>query len=318
MAHRLFLSHDSSDHNRAEILARAINRITLNQLIVWHSSDCSGGGGLKPGNVWLDEIRTRLSQSRAVVVLLTKRSLSKPWVLFESGFGAANPQCDVIPVCVGIDSLSDVPFPLAMYQAYQLSDYASLKRFTEKLLNSYEISFDEEMAKPVLVETIKLLVKEDSEAEKAVQSSHPDRSSMQDAVVEIKEHLDKRLIGLLSSGLIASGDSATSGGWYSVPIEIDFPNLQTTQHLEIGRETSLQEVLDNVYQMLNDIVEPFTYMKDWIIKEVHSRKNMVVREVANWIPATAIFTESRRWKVIPLTQPYSPEDSTDVDRWYYS
>ena len=318
MAHRLFLSHDSSDHNQAEILAIAINRITLNQLTVWHSSDCSGGGGLKPGNVWLDEIRTRLSQSRAVVVLLTKRSLSKPWVLFESGFGAANPQCDVIPVCVGIDSLSDVPFPLAMYQSYQLSDYASLKRFAEKLLNSYEISFDEEMAKPVLVETIKLLVKEDSDAEKAVQSSHLDRSSMQDAVVEIKEHLDKRLIGLLSSGLIASGDSATSGGWYSIPIEIDFPNLQTTQHLEVGRETSLQEVLDNVYQMLNDTVEPFTYMKDWIIKEVHSRKNLVVREVANWIPATAIFTESRRWKVIPLTHPYSPEDSTDVVRWYYS
>jgi len=84
MTHKLFLSHDSNDRDQAQILATALTRITLNQLVVWHSSDESGSGGLKPGNVWLDEIRLRLNQSRAVVVLLTKRSIAKPWVLFET------------------------------------------------------------------------------------------------------------------------------------------------------------------------------------------------------------------------------------------
>jgi TIR domain-containing protein len=131
--HQLFLSHDTRDRERAAILARMISRVSLGQIAVWHSSDQSASGGLVPGHVWLDEIRNRLEASKAVVVLLTPTSLSRPWILFESGFGAAQKHCDVIPVCVGVDRLGDVPFPLAMYQSYQLSDYESLKRFTEKL-----------------------------------------------------------------------------------------------------------------------------------------------------------------------------------------
>jgi hypothetical protein len=100
MEHQLFLSHDSRDHIRADIIAKAISRMTLFQINVWHSSDESSAGGLKPGNVWLDEIRKHLGNSKAVVVGLTPTSISRPWLLFESGFGAANPQCDVIPVCI--------------------------------------------------------------------------------------------------------------------------------------------------------------------------------------------------------------------------
>jgi len=44
-------------------------------------------------------------------------------------------------VCVGIDSQTSVPYPLGMYQTYQLVDYDSVKRFAEKLLGKYEVSF---------------------------------------------------------------------------------------------------------------------------------------------------------------------------------
>ena len=86
MPHQLFLSHDSRDRVRAGVLATAITRMTLGQITVWHSSDGSGTGGLQPGHVWLDEIRTRLAASKAVVALLTPTSIARPWLLFESGF----------------------------------------------------------------------------------------------------------------------------------------------------------------------------------------------------------------------------------------
>jgi hypothetical protein len=87
--------------------------------------------------------------------------------------------------------------------------------------------------------------------------------------------------------------------------------------IEIGGETSLQEVLDNIYRMLGNTVEPFIYLKDWIVKENNSGVNLVVKEIAGWIPATTVLIPSRNWKVVPLNKPYSPTDSDDTDHLYY-
>src|SRR5260221_4033768 len=114
MPHHLFLSHDSRDESLANAIGSALQRLTLGQISVWHSSDGSGHGGLKPGQVWLDEIRAQLAKSKSVVALLAPRSVAKPWLLFESSFGAAHRECDVIPVCVRIDSHASVSYSLAM------------------------------------------------------------------------------------------------------------------------------------------------------------------------------------------------------------
>ena len=196
MPHELFLSHDSRDKEKSEVLAQTITRATLGQIVVWHSSDATATGGLRPGNVWLDEIRRRLASSKAVVVLLTPISLSRPWLLFESGFGAAQPSCDVIPVCIGVDSGTDVPFPLAMYQAYQLSDYDSLKRFAAKLFANYDIKFDEQMCRPVLEECVQKLAQSNEESLAPKKRPEP---TLSDAIFELKEHLDIRLFSLLGS-----------------------------------------------------------------------------------------------------------------------
>src|ERR1700734_3455156 len=101
---KVFLSHDSRDSDLAGVLGRTLSRVTLGQIEPWFSSDGSAGGGLRPGSIWLDDIRKRLQDSKAVVALLTPRSLLRPWLLFETGFAAANAHCEVIPVAVGVDS----------------------------------------------------------------------------------------------------------------------------------------------------------------------------------------------------------------------
>src|ERR1044071_6009318 len=93
---KIFISHDARDAEIAGMLGRVLSRITLGQIETWHSSDGSSGGGIRPGSVWLDDIRRRLQESKALVALLTPRSVSKPWLLFEAGFAAANQNCEVI------------------------------------------------------------------------------------------------------------------------------------------------------------------------------------------------------------------------------
>lgn len=307
MAHQLFLSHDSRDRVKADVIAHAIARITLGQITVWHSSDNSADGGLRPGNVWLDEIRSRLASSKAVVALLTPTSITRPWLLFESGFGAAQPACDVIPVCIGIDSANDVPFPLAMYQSYLLSDYESLKRFLQKLLSKYDIRFDDEMAKPVLLNAVKQLSQaEETEPQHLSRAKEP---TVGQAVAELKEHIDKRLVSLIP-------DESNSGLWsesarrYNVAIDLNLTaRATTTQFIEVTDTTSVQDVLDHIYFMLDGEVGARKYLEQWVLRDLRTGDHLVVREVQSRIPAHAIFAPSSKWEVVKLPKPYTATDT---------
>ena len=149
MSQQVFLSHDSRDRELAKITAETVSRVSLKQIEIWYSSDSSSYGGLKPGQVWINEIRSRLLASRAILILLTPNSVQRPWVYFESGFGYFNQECQVVPICVGI-SLTAVPDPLAMFQCYELNSVELFSQFCMKFFSYLQINFDEEMASPVL------------------------------------------------------------------------------------------------------------------------------------------------------------------------
>jgi TIR domain len=306
MSHQLFLSHDSRDRVKADVIANAIGRMTLGQIAVWHSSDTAPDGGLRPGHVWLDEIRSRLASSKAIVALITPASVSRPWLMFESGFGAAQPACDVIPVCVGIDSASGIPFPLAMYQSYLLSDYDSLKRFAQKLLSNYGIRFDEEMAKPVLLNAVKQLSQaEESESAQQSKSKEP---SVAQAISELKEHIDKRFVSLISSDSGAGATPAVAPR-YNIAIDLNLTSQATsTQFIEITGEASVQEILDRVYFMLDGEVGAWKYLVQWVLRDLSTTEHLIVREVQYRIPAQAVFTPSSKWEVVRLSKPYMATD----------
>lgn len=304
MTHQLFLSHDSRDRGRADVLAHMIKRISLRQIDVWHSSDQSQGGGLMPGHVWLDEIRRRLTGSRAVVALITPTSISRPWLLFESGFGAAQHGCDVIPVCIGVDRLADIPFPLAMYQAYQLSDYEALKRFAEKLTSRYDVAFDEQMSRSVLLEALTKLTQDGAGGSENAEA--PKEMTLSEATVSIKEHIDKRIVSLMSAET-ASTKSKASG--YTVPINL--PGKQKTQYVEVESDTTVSNILDRIYFMLDGKVTAYRYLEEWMLIESTSKVRMVIRELESQIPASIVFQPGTAWDVKMLTKPYSARDSRE-------
>jgi hypothetical protein len=307
MPHKLFLSHDSRDRERAKAIAQAVQRLTLGQISVWHSSDDGPNGGLRPGQVWLDEIRRQIADSRALVVLLTPQSLNRPWLLFEAGFGAAQANCAVIPVCVGIDSVADVPFPLAMYQAFQLADYDSLKRFIEKLLAMHQIPFDEAMARPVLEEAIAALTRETLEGE--VVHAAPSDPSLTQALDSLREYLDRRFAQVISASADNGTAPASSSARYNVAVDLNLKSeAPRVQHVEIGPDTTVQDVLDNIYFMLNGEVGARKYLEQWVLRDLGTKEHLVIREMQYRVPAMSVFRAGSKWAVIKLAKPYSPTD----------
>jgi len=269
MKHSFFISHYSGDKDVAELIARTLRRISLNQLNPWFSSDTTEVGGLRPGDMWFTEIIGRLSESKAIIIILTPYSIEKHWLYFESGVAEALKNCSIIPVCVGIRR-EDIFPPLGLYQCYQLSDYRSLKEFIGKVLARFQISFDEEMAKPVLEVMLKELLAKSFDDIHANQKKEPDFTQM---LGEIKEHFDRRYIDLiekLNSNVISDNKPLTQitipSTTFTLTLNIKFPKYQSTQYIEVRQEDSVGDVLDPIFFLISSFISPFTYLEKWVIR----------------------------------------------------
>lgn len=76
---------------------------------------------LLAGDNWLRTIEEALKNSEIVLSLLSKRSISKPWVNFEAGAGWLGGK-RVIPVCIGDQKKGALPNPYSHWQGVNLPD----------------------------------------------------------------------------------------------------------------------------------------------------------------------------------------------------
>jgi hypothetical protein len=210
---KVFLSHDHRDAALAKAVAPAIQRATLGQLDVWFTSDEGPAGGIQPGALWLDELRIQLEASGLLIALVTPQSAARPWLLFEVGFGVAQADCEVVPLVIGLADLSDLPFPLAMYQAFSFSDLDAIRRFLQKLLARFDIRFDEEMVEPVVQATARAVGKVVASWE-----NPPTPSGLNDTTLDgLGNYLDKRFFDL--TDILADKDQGdTTLGHYTVEL----------------------------------------------------------------------------------------------------
>jgi len=317
MSHIFFISHYSKDKPIAELFSNALRRITLEQINPWFSSDSLGG--LKPGDIWFNQIISKINQSKAVVSLLTPYSISRPWVYFESGIGQALQDCEIIPVCIGVKRDSILP-PLGLYQCYQLNDYRSVVDFFSKLLTLFEIKFDEEMSKVVIekfVSEISQIVFEKEE------NNEENKETIEKLVENFKSHIDKRFWEILerpasqmensdlsqSHNVISERNNEIS---YSVLFDIDFDDFRNEGlYVDIRTNDTFENVTNTLFYMLRPHVNPYSYMEEWVIIEPETNKHLIIREIQGRIPATSIFKSGTNWKIIKLTNPYNALDSSN-------
>ncbi|HXQ36466.1 MAG TPA: PAS domain S-box protein [Anaerolineales bacterium] len=187
MAPKIFLSHAGSDKKIAKLLAETLSRISLRQISIWFSSDPSAAGGIKPGQVWMEEIKTQLVASQVTLVLLTPNSLDRPWLYFESGYGFSNRKGQVIPLCLGMEH-SQVPLPLAIFQCFEINTFESFTHFCKKLFALLHIRFDEEMSASILHEAVNDLVSASTQANAGRMKSENDVTKLRNQL-EIYEEM---------------------------------------------------------------------------------------------------------------------------------
>ena len=108
---RVFVSHAAED---AEEVGSVISSLQshLPQVAFFVST----AGSLKPGEQWWDAIQENLMRADAVLVVLSRRSSSRPWLFFESGAAWAR-SVPVIPVLLDELAPSHIPAPLSFFQA---------------------------------------------------------------------------------------------------------------------------------------------------------------------------------------------------------
>lgn len=321
MAHKFFISHYGGDKNIAELFSNALRRITLEQISPWFSSDDDRNSGLKPGDIWFNQILDKITQSKAVVTLLTPNSVNRPWIYFESGIGQALNDCEVIPVCIGVKR-DDILAPLGLYQCYQLNDYRSVVEFFSKLLTLFEVKFDEEMSKIIIEKLVSDISKISFNAENLKEE---EKERIEGIIENLKNHIDKRFLEIIEKPkyqIVGDGlnlkikeneiqqiKNSTEVG-YSVSFDIDFPGFKNKNlYLEIRQEDTFQDITDSLYFMFKGTIPAYTYLEEWIIVEYNTDIHVVIREIADKIPAKVIFRPNTKWKIVKLYQPYSGLDS---------
>jgi TIR domain-containing protein len=117
---RLFVSFVHED----EKVALAVQNLLQSELNlreeVFLSSDKSQ---VYAGDYWLQKIKEGLAAAELVILMLSKRSVARPWVNFEAGAAWLTDKT-IIPVCYGDLSKGVLPHPYSAIQALNLPSEA--------------------------------------------------------------------------------------------------------------------------------------------------------------------------------------------------
>jgi hypothetical protein len=111
---RIFISYVHEDEEVARMLQ-------------WLIFDCTGISPflsndrwhVMAGEVWLNKITAALEEADVVVLMLSQRSVGRPWVNFEAG-AAWLAKKPIIPCCYGNLSKDHLPHPYSAIQAVNL------------------------------------------------------------------------------------------------------------------------------------------------------------------------------------------------------
>lgn len=127
---KLFISHV---HEEAEIANAVLKFLKVFKLDAFLSSD---QWQVRAGERWFDRIATELSEATLVILLLSKYSVTRPWINFEAGWAWGKDKV-AIPLCYGGLMKGAMPRPYSDLQGLELrTDYYDLVKDCYLYLNN--------------------------------------------------------------------------------------------------------------------------------------------------------------------------------------
>lgn len=114
----VFISHDSRDAKLAEAFSKLLRSVSAGMLKSFRSSDNKGREGIEFGDEWYKRLMERLDSASDVVCLFTKRSVARPWILYEAGVAKGKLNKPVLGLALGIslNAITTGPGPFFQFQ----------------------------------------------------------------------------------------------------------------------------------------------------------------------------------------------------------
>src|SRR5271170_5418271 len=112
----IFISFIHEEKGYAEAAKEFLTRIFDKNVTPFMSSDQFQ---VFAGENWLERIMDELKTAKVVVLMVSKKSVTRPWVNFEAG-AAWMKGITIIPVCYGGLSGNELPKPYSSLQAVNL------------------------------------------------------------------------------------------------------------------------------------------------------------------------------------------------------
>jgi hypothetical protein len=112
----VFISHDTRDSELAEAFSNLLKSVSAGVLKSFRTSDRKGNQGIEYGVEWYPEIIKNIQGASDVVCLLTKRSVNRPWILFEAGMAKGKLDTPILGVALGIELKDASTGPFAQFQ----------------------------------------------------------------------------------------------------------------------------------------------------------------------------------------------------------
>ena len=112
----IFISHDTRDAELAEAFSNLLKSVSAGVLKSFRTSDRRGNQGIEYGVEWYPEIIKNIQDATDVVCLLTKRSIDRPWILFEAGMAKGKLDTPILGVALGIELRDASSGPFAQFQ----------------------------------------------------------------------------------------------------------------------------------------------------------------------------------------------------------
>jgi tetratricopeptide (TPR) repeat protein len=119
---KIFVSHAHADAAVVAAFKTLLTQI-FDDVEVDYSSDLSGGGGIEAGTNWLQWVLDKVRACNLAVVVLTPESISRPWLMWESGAVngialALQEQRQIVPLLFRVNR-ENLTGPLSHLQAEQ-------------------------------------------------------------------------------------------------------------------------------------------------------------------------------------------------------
>jgi hypothetical protein len=132
----VFVSHDHRDAELAEAFENLISDASAGVVKCFRSSDKLGTSGIEYGSNWYQAVMENLDEASAVVALLTRNSIDRPWILYEVGVAKGMTDTTAFGLVLGVplDAASRGPF--AQFQN-SASDEDSLVKLVSQIVNPH-------------------------------------------------------------------------------------------------------------------------------------------------------------------------------------